>query len=98
MELIQDLWAQAMEHEHGKTVVIAGAGSLLLCVLALCRIYAKVGHHPAMGLLLLVPGVNALMLMTLAFGRWPIERELRELRSVRNAVHKADQKALRRAA
>ena len=70
----------------------------LVIALACCRVYSKAGFHGAMGLLMLIPGVNLIMMLTFAFGRWPLEREVRELRKVRMAVHKADDKTLRRAA
>ena len=80
------------------TVLILGALAILIYALSWCRIFTKAGHHGALGLLMLIPGVNLVMQMTLAFGRWPVEREVRELRGVRKAIHQADQKTLRRAA
>ena len=41
---------------------------------------------------MLVPGINLIAQAGLAFGRWPVERELRGFRKVQKAVHKTDQK------
>lgn len=58
------------------------------------RIFARAGHHPAMGFLMLIPLVNVAMFLSLAFGRWPIEKELRK---VRRTLHDSAE-SLRRAA
>jgi len=78
-------------------LAVAG-GSLLLVAFLCCRVVAKAGYPAAMGLLMLVPGVNLVLLGMLGFGRWPIERELRSYRQVQRAVHKADAAKLRRVA
>ena len=46
-----------------------------------CKIFANAGYHWAWGLLVLVPIVGVVMLFVLAFGRWPVRKELKELRS-----------------
>lgn len=33
------------------------------------------GHHPLVGLCLLIPGINIVMLYVFASGKWPIEYE-----------------------
>jgi hypothetical protein len=45
-----------------------------------CRICSRAGFHWTMGLLMLVPFGNLILLSMLAFGRWPIHRELTALR------------------
>ncbi len=46
------------------------------------RIFVKAGYNGALALLNLVPGVGPLVVMViLAFGRWPIEDELAALRA-----------------
>ena len=46
-----------------------------------CKIFSKAGYCWALGLLLFVPFVgNLVMLLILAFGDWPILRELRQLK------------------
>jgi ABC-type spermidine/putrescine transport system permease subunit II len=44
------------------------------------RIFSRTGHSGALGLLMVVPGVNMVLLLVLAFVRWPIEQELRARR------------------
>jgi len=80
------------------TVQIVAVLCVLIYALTWCRIYAKTGQHAALGLLMLIPGVNLVMQLTLAFGRWPLERAAKELGQVRKAVRHADDKALRHAA
>ena len=48
-----------------------------------CRIFSKAGYSWALGLLMLVPIVNILMIFVLAFGDWPVRRELRQLKQLR---------------
>ena len=69
-----------------------------LFVLAALRVCSKAGYHPLSGLLLLVPGVNLFIFLFMAFSRWPIEREVRELRGVQSKARRVDQERLRRAA
>ena len=45
-----------------------------------CRIFSKTGYSWALGLLMLVPIANLIMPFVLAFGDWPIEKELRALK------------------
>ena len=53
---------------------------LALTVLIFCKIFSKAGYHWAMGLLVLVPLGNLVVLLVLAFGQWPIHRELQALK------------------
>ena len=52
----------------------------LLFALIHCKIFSKAGYPWALGLLMLVPIANLVMLLVLAFGDWPIHREMRLLR------------------
>ena len=45
-----------------------------------CKIFAKTGYCWALGLLMLVPIANIIMAFVLAFGDWPIQKELRLLK------------------
>ena len=59
--------------------------SVLLLVVALAilvwwKIFDKAGYGGAYGLLMIIPIVNFVMLLILAFGRWPVLREVEELR------------------
>jgi len=49
---------------------------LVLTIIIWCQIFKKAGYHPAMGLLMLLPPVNIVMLFVLAFSRWPIYERL----------------------
>lgn len=69
---------------------IAAYGFFILAILALtvvvfCKIFSKAGYHWAMGLLVLVPLGNIVVLLILAFGSWPIEKELQALRHAQMA-------------
>ena len=98
MDQLQELWKHAREDVSATTYAIAGALCLLLYIFSWCRIYAKAGQHPALAFVMLIPGLNLIMLLVLALGRWPIEVELNEIREVRKAVHRADARTLRRVA
>ena len=79
-------------------VQIAAGAALLAFALAWCRIFAKAGFHAALGLLMLVPGLNLPVFLVLAFGAWPHQRELRALRRVQAASRDADRALARRPA
>jgi hypothetical protein len=51
-----------------------------------------------MGLLMLVPGVNLIVLGVLAFRRWPVQSELRALRGMERSLGEASRRAPSRAA
>lgn len=55
---------------------------LILTVIIWWKIFSKAGYSGAMGLLMLLPFVNLIMLLVLAFGQWPIRRELEQLRQL----------------
>ena len=82
----------------GTTFFIISALSVLFFTLVFCRIYSKAGYPAAMGALMLVPGINVIMLLQLAFSRWPIEREVKNLKQVQKAAHKADDQIYKQAA
>ena len=49
-------------------------------VLIFCKIFSKAGYCWALGLLMLVPIANIIMPFVLAFGNWPIQKEMRLLK------------------
>ncbi len=53
---------------------------LLIPAMLAWRICSKTGFPGVLGLLMLVPVANLILLCVLAFAEWPIERELREAR------------------
>lgn len=61
-------------------------GLTVLTVVAFYKIFSKAGYHWAMGLLMLVPIANIIMPLILAFGQWPIHRELNAYRQAQQAA------------
>lgn len=68
-------------------VMIFAALVILMClivaiiqVLIFCKIFSKAGYCWALGLLMIVPIANIIMPFVLAFGDWPIRKELRLLK------------------
>ncbi len=53
----------------------------IVFLIAWWRIFGKAGWPGALGLLMIVPLVNIVLLLILAFAEWPIERELRYVRA-----------------
>ena len=58
---------------------------LIFTAVIFCKIFSKAGYHWAMGLLMLVPIGNLVVLCILAFGQWPIQRELQALKHAQMA-------------
>ncbi|TKJ36534.1 MAG: hypothetical protein CEE38_11595 [Planctomycetes bacterium B3_Pla] len=52
-------------------------------LLIACMIFYKAGYSWAFGLLMLVPIANIIIIFVLAFGDWPVRRELRQLKQLR---------------
>ena len=48
--------------------------TLVFWVVPAWMIFKKAGYHPALGLLILIPFVNIILIYFLAFSRWPIHR------------------------
>jgi hypothetical protein len=51
-------------------------------VIVFCLIYSRAGYPWAMGLLMLIPVVNFIMMLILAFSEWPIQKQLRQLQQM----------------
>ena len=62
--------------------LLLGLVSLVFAVIVWWRICSKAGYSGALGLLVLVPLANIILLLVLAFGTWPIEEELGRLRAL----------------
>jgi len=74
---MQDAWGIEMKDLIGLLTAIVFAVTVLYFIgLVSWKIFAKAGYRGALGLLMLVPFVNLIMLCVLAFGEWPIQREL----------------------
>jgi hypothetical protein len=59
---------------------IIAIGFGILGIIIFWKIFSKAGYSGAMSLLMLVPIANIVVLCILAFGEWPIYRELNYLR------------------
>jgi hypothetical protein len=53
---------------------------IIFAVVIWWKIFSKAGYSGAMGLLMFIPIVNLIALLILAFGEWPIQREVQMLR------------------
>ena len=62
--------------EIGLLVFIAG---FVVVILPYWRIFSKAGFNGWLGLAMIVPVVNIIMLYYLAFAQWPIEEELNRI-------------------
>ncbi|MBC8468178.1 MAG: hypothetical protein H8D56_01800 [Planctomycetes bacterium] len=60
--------------------ILMGLIVLIIKILIFCKIFSKAGYCWALGLLMLVPIANIIMPFVLAFGDWPIQKELRLLK------------------
>jgi apolipoprotein N-acyltransferase len=77
-----------MNHSHEFAPLLGGCFGFffvtliaVIAALIYCKIFSKAGYHWAMGLLMMIPVANLIMLLVLAFGEWPIEREVKALRA-----------------
>jgi hypothetical protein len=61
-------------------VLAVSLAVIVIKAVVFCRIFSKAGYHWALGLLMLVPIACIIMPFVLAFGQWPIYRELQQLR------------------
>jgi integral membrane sensor domain MASE1 len=63
-------------------VILASLVALTIVVtvaVIYCKMFSKAGYHWALGLLVVVPIGCVIMPFVLAFGHWPIHRQLEEL-------------------
>jgi hypothetical protein len=60
--------------------ILSGLIVVAITALIYCKIFSKAGYSWALGLLMLVPIANIVMPFVLAFGHWPILKELRLLK------------------
>jgi len=60
--------------------ILMGLIVAIITALIFCKIFSKAGYCWALGLLMLVPIANIIMPFVLAFGDWPIQKELRLLK------------------
>ncbi len=91
------LYDRARELAHDPIPQAVIGAVVMLFVLAGCRLAGRTGHHPALGLLFFVPGVNLLVFLWLAFLPWPVRTELSQLRKVQKASRRAEARVQRAA-
>jgi hypothetical protein len=75
-------------------MLFAGGLSIALLVLriwAYCRIFSKVGYCWAFGLLIIIPLVHFVVPIILGFSKWPIEKQLQQLRVSSQSSNTASQ-------
>ncbi len=60
--------------------LVVALAVLIIKAVIYCKVFSKAGYHWALGLLALIPVLNIIMPFVLAFGQWPVRRELDELR------------------
>jgi hypothetical protein len=58
------------------------AALIVFSLIIYWKIFSKAGYSGAMSLLMFVPIANIVVLCILAFGEWPIYRELNQLRQM----------------
>lgn len=54
--------------------------ALIIKVLIFCKIFSKAGYCWALGLLVILPVIDIIMVFFLAFADWPISKEVRKLK------------------
>lgn len=59
----------------GVFTFIFGLAGLALFIIVWVKIFGKAGYPTWYGFLMLVPILNLVMILILAFGEWPIEKE-----------------------
>ena len=67
--------------------LFAGLLVTILMAWVYCRIFSKAGYPWVLGLLMLVPIANIIMPFVLAFGDWPVHKELRILKQQQPHIH-----------
>lgn len=71
---------EALAAGFGLIGLLIGLAAMVFAVLIYWKIFSKAGYSGAMSLLMFVPIANIIVLCMLAFGEWPIYRELNMLR------------------
>jgi len=61
-------------------MIFMGLFMTVITAIVYCMIFSKAGYCWALGLLMFLPIINIVMLLILAFGDWPVRRELRLLK------------------
>ncbi len=62
-------------------IILFALIGIAIGIILWCKIFSKTGYSWAMGLLILIPFGNLIIMLILAFGDWPILKELRALKA-----------------
>jgi heme/copper-type cytochrome/quinol oxidase subunit 2 len=84
MFMPDDQTTQGLGALAGTSLIISLIITVLIIIFAIIiwwKIFSKAGYSGALGLLMFVPIANLIVLLVLAFGQWPIYRELNALRA-----------------
>ena len=76
---------EAVTMVAGCFMLVIWLAMVILTAVVFCKIFSKAGYHWALGLIMLIPIGNLIMLCILAFGQWPIHRELQALKHAQMA-------------
>ena len=64
-------------------IVFMFLAAVVVSILLWCKILSKTGNSWLLGLIILVPFGNLILLLILAFNDWPVLKELRHLKGQR---------------
>lgn len=73
--------AQASDAGASAAALLVPIVLFALVIVAMWKILGKAGYAGPLALLAIVPVVNVVLLLVFAFSEWPIQREVRELRT-----------------
>lgn len=59
--------------------IVVGVVVVLFLFSIWWKIFKKAGYSGALGLLMFIPVINFILLLILAFSKWPIQRQLEQL-------------------
>lgn len=65
----------------GTLEVIIGLGILVACLLMQCKVFKKAGYPFVWGFLMIIPLLNICLYLMFVFKEWPIQEELRKLKT-----------------
>ncbi len=72
-------------HDMAAALMTSGISLIILAAIVLVfliawwRIWAKAGYSGALGLLMIIPFVNLIMILVLAFSEWPVQSRLKAI-------------------
>lgn len=67
-----------MHEPLGAIPIILGIIVFIFFIYVWFRIFVKAGYSGWLGILMVIPIVNLIMILVLAFSEWPIEKRLKQ--------------------